>query len=81
MKRSVRFLTYISISKQTQFRVALYSALCHVEADTTEICDSLEPQAGAATYYEMDYEVVLALGLTELKAYISWVENVSSRIN
>jgi len=71
----------ISISKQTQFRAALYSTLCHVEADTIEICESLKPQVGAATFYEISFEVVLALGLTELKAYISWVESVSSHTN
>jgi len=72
---------YIPIIKQTQFVAALYSTLCRVKADTTEICKSLKPQVGAATYYEIDFEVVLALGLTELKAYMSWVENVSNGTN
>ncbi|KAF8802608.1 hypothetical protein BYT27DRAFT_7196548 [Phlegmacium glaucopus] len=53
----------------------MYSTLCHVQADTTEICKSLQPQVGAATFYEIKFEVVLALGLTELKAHLSWEEN------
>lgn len=59
----------------------MYSTLCVVKGDTTELCKSLRPQVEAATYYEIDFEVVLALGLTELKAHICWEENVSSRTN
>ena len=56
----------------------MYSTLCVVKADTTEICKSLRSKVAAATFYEMNFEVVLALGLTELKAHICWEENVSS---
>ncbi|KAF8815839.1 hypothetical protein BYT27DRAFT_7078804, partial [Phlegmacium glaucopus] len=56
---------------------SMYSTSCRVQADTTEICKSLQPQVGAATFYKLDFEAVLVLGLTELKAYISWEENVS----
>ena len=59
----------------------MYSTLCVVKGDTTELCKSLRAKVEAATYYEMDFEVVLALGLTELKAHISWEENVSSHAN
>ena len=59
----------------------MYSTLCVVKGDTTELCKSLRPHVEAATYYEMNFEVVLALGLTELKAHISWEENVSSHAN
>jgi hypothetical protein len=59
----------------------MYSTLCVVKGDTTELCKSLQPQVGAAaTFYQIDLEVVLALGLTELKAHIRWEENVSSHI-
>ena len=59
----------------------MYSTLCVVKADTTELCKSLRPQVEAATFYEINYEVVLSLGLTELKAHICWRENVSSQID
>ena len=55
----------------------MYSMLCFVKGDTTELCKSLRE---AATY-EIYFEVVLELGLTELKAHISWDENVSSYTN
>ena len=67
-----------SISEQTQSQVAMYSTLCHVKADTTELCKLLQPRVGAATFYEIEFDVVLALGLTELKAHISWDEDVST---
>ena len=66
------------MSKQTQSRAAMYSTLCYVKGDTTELCKSLLPQRGVATFYQAYFDVVLALGLTELKAYICWEENVSS---
>ena len=56
----------------------MYSTLCIVKGDTAELCKSLRPQVEAATFYEISFEVVLALGLTELKAHISWEENVSN---
>ena len=59
----------------------MYSTLCVVKGDTTEICKSLQPQVGAETFYKLNFKVVLALGLTELKAYICWEENVSSHTN
>jgi hypothetical protein len=61
----------------------MYSTLCVVKGDTSELCKSLLPRHGveAAQYYEINFEVVLALGLTELKAHICWEENVSSHTN
>ena len=59
----------------------MYSTLCIVKGDTTELCKSLRPQLGEATFYKLKFEVVLSLGLTELKAHICWKENVSSQTN
>ena len=65
----------------------MYSTLCLIKGDTTELCKSLRPQNEAAIrtsaqlFYEINFEVVLALGLTELKAHICWEENVSSYIS
>jgi hypothetical protein len=58
----------------------MYSILCHVHADTTELCKNLQPRTrfGETTFYQINFEVVLAFGLTELKAYIRWDENVST---
>ena len=59
----------------------MYPTLCVIKGDTTELCKSLSPQLGAATFYQINFEIVLALGLTELKAHICWEENVSSHTN
>ncbi|KAF8815528.1 hypothetical protein BYT27DRAFT_7249056 [Phlegmacium glaucopus] len=54
---------------------SMYSTLCYIKADTTKLCESLKPQVGLTTYYEMSFDVVLSLGLTELKAYVCWMED------
>ena len=52
--------------------------MCKVIAHTSKLVQSLPPQraANGSTYYEMDYDVVLLFGLTELKAQISWMDKV-----
>ena len=59
----------------------MYATLCDIRGDTTELCNSLQPLVEAAEFYEIIFEVVLKLGLTELKAYIRWDENVSIQAN
>jgi len=55
---------------------SMYSTLCVIKADTTELCKSLRPKVyKAGKYYVIKFEVVLVLGLTELKAHICWEEN------
>lgn len=46
----------------------------------SEVADAAKPRHGrqGEIYYEIDYETVLLLGLTELKAQICWLENVMS---
>ena len=55
----------------------MYSTLCRVRGDTTELCKSLQLRVEAAEFYEIKFKVVLSLGLTELKAHICWEEDVS----
>ena len=61
----------------------MYSTLCSVKADTTELCKTLQPQIGVGEkiFYKLSYDIVLSLGLTELKAHICWNENVSGGVN
>jgi len=55
----------------------MYSTLCYVEADLSDV-----PMPGKYSnhthnlYYEVDYEIILSLGLTEFKAFVAWRENV-----
>ena len=87
MKSHVRYSCYFTLAKQIQSRTcaAMFSTLCYVEADTTKLCATLKPQFGVGRrtkFYEIKYDVVLTLGLTELRAHISWEDQyVSRRIN
>jgi hypothetical protein len=52
--------------------------MCTIVANTSKLVHSLQPQVspGGIIYYDMDYEVILLFGLTELKAQISWMHKV-----
>lgn len=57
----------------------MYSNLCHIEADTSALSARLKAQPrrrNRQPYYEMEYDIVLSFGLTELKAQFCWKENV-----
>ncbi|KAF9465190.1 hypothetical protein BDZ94DRAFT_414257 [Collybia nuda] len=56
----------------------MYSTLCHVEADTSDLAMRLELHPGPENreaYYELDFDIALLFGLTELKAQLCWIEN------
>ncbi len=57
----------------------MFSTLCTVQADTSGITQDLamETGRGGQRYYTIKFDVVLLFGLTELKAQLQWVENVS----
>jgi hypothetical protein len=57
----------------------MFSTLCTVMADTRQIAKILKPLRGVdgKQYYRFNHDVVLLFGLTELKAQISWMEDVS----
>ena len=52
--------------------------MCTIVADISELVHSLQPQRSpdGIVYYDIDYEVILLFGLTELKAQIKWVHKV-----
>jgi len=57
---------------------AMFSTLCYVEVDTSNIkSPPIFSRHSSENYYKVDFEVVFSFGLTELKAYVSWKENVS----
>ncbi len=55
----------------------LYSTLCYVEGDLSRV-----PKPGKYShhihdlFYEVKFDLILSLGLTEFKAFIAWEENV-----
>ena len=53
----------------------LYTSLCTIFADTSKVARL--PQEGPnGTFYVQDFRIVLLCGLTELRAQISWTEDV-----
>lgn len=55
-----------------------FSTLCTVYADTSKVARYILSGSKGA-YYRQEFKVVLSCGLTEMKAQISWTENVSPR--
>ena len=56
--------------------VEMYTPLCTIHADTSDVTRT--PRDGPnGQFYVQIYNIVLLCGLTELKAQISWVDNVS----
>lgn len=56
----------------------MFSYLCTVTADTSRVARTMTLRRGVnhTQYYGLDYNIILMFGLTELKAQISWMENV-----
>jgi len=59
--------------------IGLFSTLCTVRADTSKIAQKLTPKRSpeGSMYFALEIKVVLLFGLTELKAVISWQDEVS----
>ncbi|KAF8333715.1 hypothetical protein F5887DRAFT_1108607 [Amanita rubescens] len=58
-----------------------FSDLCEVTADLFDAKKSVLPEMNLMTgeiYYRMHFDIVLLFGLTELKAQMAWMENVSN---
>jgi hypothetical protein len=57
----------------------MFATLCSIEADTSQMITAMKPRRGrgGVFFYQQEFSVVLLFGLTELKAQISWVEDVS----
>ncbi|KZT00544.1 uncharacterized protein LAESUDRAFT_688021 [Laetiporus sulphureus 93-53] len=51
-----------------------YSVLCRVVGDTSHV-PHLPVDGPAGVFYRQSFRVILAFGLTELKAYLSWDED------
>jgi hypothetical protein len=47
-----------------------------VEADTSGVRKQRLRNAQGGFYFSQHYDIVLLFGLTEMKAYVSWMENV-----
>jgi len=54
-----------------------FANLCEITADMTKLKSSIQAKKNhfGAKYYDVDFDVVLLFGLTELKAQIAWKHN------
>ena len=59
--------------------VASFSVLCTVRVDLSEAIKDIVPlkKPSGRVYYQLDYDVIVFLGLTELKAQLGWKTKVS----
>ena len=57
----------------------MYSRLCYVEADLSHVRkeERYSNYRRTSAFYEVHFDIILALGLTEFRACIAWKENVS----
>lgn len=56
-------------------RIAKFETLCHVVADISAAPCSLERGLHGRMCYSREFDVVLLVGLTELKAQIRWIDS------
>ena len=57
-----------------------FHVYCTIKAETSEMIRSVRPtySVNDTEYLRLKYSVILYLGLTELQAELSWIENVST---
>ena len=57
---------------------AAFSTFCIIRADLSKATkDLITKNAGGRVYYQLDYDVIILLGLTEPQAYLGWKTRVS----
>ena len=66
------------IEGASHLTIASFTENCTIYADTSTISTELLPKTSpeGKPYYCIAFDVILLFGLTELKAQISWIENV-----
>ena len=62
----------------TRIIAASFSTLCVIRVDLSEATKDLvlKKRASGQVYYQLDYDVIVLFGLTELQAYLSWKSKV-----
>ena len=62
--------------KRAQGRIDKFETLCYVKADISSAPHTTNYSTGG---YRRDYEIVLLVGLTELKAQVCWIDSRTVR--
>ena len=65
--------------KRAQSQKEKFETLCHVEADLSTTPYRSKLMVGK-TCYRRDFDVILLVGLTELKAQVSWIDTRTVRV-
>ena len=70
-----------NIMQGTQAQADKFETLCTIQADLSTAPSRTDRGRKGKTYYTCDFDVILLVGLTELKAQIGWIdsETVSSQ--
>jgi len=65
----------------TDSEPGMFSNLCTVHADTSQVSKTLSPRRGFAglQFYRQQFSIVLMFGMTELQAQIGWMEDGAER--
>jgi len=57
-----------------------FDTLCHVNADLSHLPKTARTNSVGQTYWTVEFDIILLVGLTEMEAQISWEKKVSSLI-
>ena len=58
-----------------------FETLCYVEADLSTAPYESKLNAAGKLCYKRNYKVILLVGLTELKAQVSWIDSETVRVH
>ena len=74
--KALSFPWYLVRSAQSQ--IDKFETLCHVKADVSTAPHTSKYTTGKMTY-QRNFDVILLVGLTELKAQVSWTDSIDVR--
>ena len=57
-------------------RLENYTKLCDIPVDLSHLPQPIKKGPNGDMYHEVEYDIVLMLGLTEFKVQVAWKENV-----
>ena len=80
IKNEVRYHSYLShesfLAIDVHFAQDCFTSLCTVKADTSLVATTVYATP-KGLLFRQSYDIVLLCGQTEMKAHISWIEDVS----
>ncbi len=76
-KLVILLVHFIHVIRSCHWHLEMYSILCYVEKDLSCIPRDVETSpVDHDDYYKINFDVIVDLALTEMKAYIAWKEDV-----